>query len=264
MRQYLNLLDEVIREGVDKPDRTGTGTLSIFGPQLRFDLSQGFPLVTTKKVHFKSIVHELLWFLSGDTNIDYLNNNGVTIWDAWANEWGNLGPIYGAQWRGLDPSVGFGVDQISELIDGIKKDPHGRRHVVTAWNPEDLEYMRLAPCHMFFQCYISEGRLSLHMYQRSADLFLGVPFNIASYALLTMMLAQVTGYMPGDLVISFGDAHIYKNHLPQVREQLDRGPRALPHVRLEAGIDNIYSFKYEHVLLLGYNPHPAIKGEVSV
>ncbi len=263
MQQYLDLLRRVLDEGVKKSDRTGTGTLSVFGHQMRFDLADGFPLVTTKKLHMKSIIHELLWFLAGDTNIRYLKENGVRIWDEWADANGDLGPIYGKQWRSWAAPDGRTIDQISDVAAAIRKHPDSRRLIVTAWNPADLERMALAPCHCLFQFYVSDGRLSCQLYQRSGDTFLGVPFNIASYALLTMMVAQVTGLKPGDFVHTLGDAHLYLNHLEQAREQLSREPRKLPTVRLNPEVHRIFDFVYADFELLGYDPHPHIKAEVS-
>jgi thymidylate synthase len=264
MRQYHDLLRRILDEGVEKGDRTGTGTLSVFGHQLRFDLSDGFPLVTTKKLHLKSIVHELIWFLAGDTNIRYLKENGVSIWDEWADENGDLGPVYGKQWRSWPRQDGGSVDQIAWLVDEIRRNPNSRRLVVSAWNPADLDKMALAPCHCLFQFHVAEGRLSCQLYQRSADVFLGVPFNIASYALLTHMVAQVAGLQPGDFVHSFGDAHLYLNHLDQARLQLTREPRALPTLRLDPTIRSIFDFRFEHVGIEGYDPHPAIRAPVAV
>ena len=265
MKQYLDLLQDVMTSGTDKGDRTGTGTRSVFGRQMRFDLAEGFPLVTTKKVFLKGIIHELLWFLKGDTNIKYLTDNGVHIWDEWADENGNLGPVYGAQWRDWNATnYGGGVDQISDLIEGLKKDPNGRRHIVTAWNPSETHMMALPPCHCLFQFYVANGKLSCQLYQRSADLFLGAPFNIASYALFTMMVVQVCGYEPGDFVWTVGDCHIYSNHFDQVALQLSREPRALPTMHINPFVDDIFAFKYEDFVLEGYDPHPTIRGEVAV
>lgn len=264
MRQYLALMSHVLKHGTKKSDRTGTGTLSVFGYQMRFDLAQGFPLVTTKKCHVKSIIHELLWFLQGDTNIRYLKENGVKIWDEWADTDGNLGPVYGKQWRAWATVDGRVVDQISEVIAQIKKNPDSRRLIVSAWNVGELEQMALAPCHTFFQFYVAEGKLSCQLYQRSADIFLGVPFNIASYALLTLMIAQVCGLKPGDFVHTFGDAHLYLNHLEQTELQLSRTPRAMPSLLLNPAVKNIFDFKYEDFTLQGYDPHPAIKAPVAV
>jgi len=263
MRQYLELLARVLDEGVKKSDRTGTGTRSVFGHQMRFDLTEGFPLVTTKKLHVKSIVHELLWFLAGDTNTRYLKENGVRIWDEWADENGDLGPIYGKQWRSWDAPDGRTIDQISDVIEQIRRNPDSRRLIVSAWNPADLDKMALAPCHCLFQFYVADGKLSCQLYQRSADIFLGVPFNIASYALLTMMVAQVTGLKPGDFVHTFGDAHLYLNHLDQAREQLSREPRKLPTMRLNPEVHRIFDFVYGDFEFVGYDPHPHIKAEVS-
>lgn len=251
-------------EGVRRGDRTGTGTLSIFGYQTRFDLSEGFPLMTTKRLHLRSIIHELLWFLSGDTNIAYLHDNGVTIWDEWADENGDLGPVYGHQWRSWPTPDGGTVDQISGVVDQIRRNPESRRLIVSAWNVAEVDKMALPPCHTMFQFYVAEGRLSCQLYQRSADLFLGVPFNIASYALLTMMMAQVTGLKPGEFVHTTGDTHIYLNHLDQVREQLSRTPRPLPTMRLNPEVKDIFGFRYDDFTLEGYDPYPAIKAPVAV
>ena len=264
MEQYLALLRRIKNEGIRKDDRTGTGTVSVFGHQMRFNLEEGFPLVTTKKIHLKSIIYELLWFLKGDTNVKYLQENGVRIWNEWADENGELGHVYGYQWRSWKDYEGGFIDQISEAIETIKHNPDSRRIIVTAWNPADLKNMNLPPCHMFFQFYVVNGRLSLQMYQRSADCFLGVPFNIASYALLLMMTAQVTGLKAGDFVHTLGDAHIYLNHLEQVDLQLTRTPRPLPKMILNPDIKNIFDFKYEDFKLEGYDPWPHIKGVVSV
>ena len=264
MRTYLNLMQHVLDHGTKKSDRTGTGTLSVFGYQMRFDLAEGFPLVTTKKCHLKSIVHELLWFLQGDTNIKYLKDNGVSIWDEWADENGNLGPVYGKQWRSWGKPDGGTIDQITEVIDQIKKNPDSRRLIVSAWNVGELDKMALAPCHAFFQFYVADGKLSCQLYQRSADIFLGVPFNIASYALLTLMIAQVCGLQPGDFVHTLGDAHLYLNHLEQTRLQLSREPRKLPTLHLNPAIKDIFSFKFEDVTLEGYDPHAAIKAPVAI
>lgn len=264
MQQYLDLMRHVLEHGARKNDRTGTGTLSIFGAQLRFDLNAGFPLLTTKKVHLKSIIHELLWFLKGETNIRYLKDNGVTIWDEWADANGELGPVYGYQWRSWPAADGRHIDQISQVIEQLGKNPDSRRMIVSAWNVADLEKMALMPCHAFFQFYVADGRLSCQLYQRSADLFLGVPFNIASYALLTMMLAQVCGLKPGDFVHTFGDTHLYLNHLGQAREQLARAPRKLPAMALNPAVKTIFDFKYEDFTLEGYDPHPAIKAPIAV
>ena len=264
MEQYLALLRRIKNEGIRKDDRTGTGTVSVFGHQMRFNLEEGFPLITTKKIHLKSIIYELLWFLKGDTNVKYLQENGVRIWNEWADENGELGHVYGYQWRSWKDYEGGFIDQISEAIETIKHNPDSRRIIVTAWNPADLKNMNLPPCHMFFQFYVVNGRLSLQMYQRSADCFLGVPFNIASYALLLMMTAQVTGLKAGDFVHTLGDAHIYLNHLEQVDLQLSRTPRPLPKMILNPEIKNIFDFKYEDFKLEGYDPWPHIKGVVSV
>jgi thymidylate synthase len=264
MRQYLELMERVLSEGVEKRDRTGTGTLSVFGHQMRFALADGFPLVTTKKVHVKSIVYELLWFLAGDTNVRYLNDHGVTIWDEWADERGDLGPVYGRQWRSWPAHDGSTIDQIANVIDMIRRNPDSRRLIVTAWNPADIEQMALPPCHCLFQFYVAEGRLSCQLYQRSADVFLGVPFNIASYALLTLMMAQVTRLAPGEFIHTFGDAHLYLNHLEQAQLQLSRAPRRLPRIRLNPAVTDLFAFRYEDVALEGYDPHPHIKAEVAV
>jgi thymidylate synthase len=264
MRLYHDLLKLILETGTDRGDRTGTGTRSIFGHQMRFDLSEGFPLVTTKKLHVKSIVHELLWFLAGDTNIAYLKANGVRIWDEWADENGDLGPVYGAQWRSWPKPDGGSIDQIANLVHGLKTNPNSRRHIVSAWNPALVDDMALPPCHCLFQFYVADGKLSCQLYQRSADVFLGVPFNIGSYALLTLMLAQVCGLKPGDFVHSFGDVHLYHNHFDQAREQLSRDFRPLPLMKLNADIDNIFGFSYEDFELQGYDPHPAIKAAVAV
>ena len=264
MQQYLDLMRLVVESGVQKGDRTGTGTRSVFGHQMRFDLASGFPLVTTKKLHLRSIIHELLWFLTGDTNIRYLNNNKVSIWDEWADENGDLGPVYGAQWRSWPTSDGHTVDQISQLIDDIKTNPNSRRLIVSAWNVPEIEKMALPPCHCLFQFYVADGKLSCQLYQRSADIFLGVPFNIASYALLTLMIAQSTGLKPGEFVHTFGDAHLYNNHLEQAQEQLSRDPRPLPEMLLNPEVTDIFQFKYEDFVLDGYNPHPHISAPVAV
>ena len=264
MQQYLDLLSKILDEGVDRGDRTGTGTRSIFGHQMRFDLSQGFPCVTTKKLHLKSIIHELLWFLAGDTNVRYLKENGVKIWDDWADENGNLGPVYGYQWRSWPAPDGRSIDQIANLLKMIRTNPESRRLIVSAWNPALVDEMALPPCHALFQFYVADGKLSCQLYQRSADVFLGVPFNIASYALLTMMVAQVTGYEPGDFVHSFGDAHLYTNHLEQAREQLSRAPRALPTMTLNPDVKDLFAFRFEDFTLTGYDPHPHIKAAVAV
>ncbi|ACB80937.1 Thymidylate synthase [Methylorubrum populi BJ001] len=264
MRAYHDLLTRILSEGVRKEDRTGTGTLSVFGHQMRFDLSEGFPLVTTKQLHLRSIVHELLWFLKGDTNVAYLRENGVTIWDEWADANGDLGPVYGRQWRSWAKPDGGTVDQIAWILDEIARNPDSRRLIVSAWNPADLDRMALAPCHCLFQFYVAEGRLSCQLYQRSADAFLGVPFNIASYALLTAMMAQVTGLKAGDFVHTFGDAHLYANHLDQARLQLSRAPRALPRLRLNPEVRSLFDFRFEDIVIEGYEPHPAIKAPVAV
>ena len=260
----MNLLDHIMKNGVDKPDRTGTGIRSVFGYQMRFDLSEGFPMVTTKKLHLRSIIHELLWFLKGDTNIAYLKENGVRIWDEWADEKGDLGPVYGYQWRSWPAPNGESIDQISKLIKSIKNNPNSRRHIVSAWNPAFVDEMALPPCHCLFQFYVADGKLSCQLYQRSADVFLGVPFNIASYALLTMMIAQVCELEPGDFVHSFGDVHIYSNHFDQVTEQLTRDPRPLPQMIINPDVKDIFNFKYEDFEVVNYNPHPHIKAPVAV
>jgi thymidylate synthase len=264
MREYLDLMRHVLENGSRKSDRTGTGTLSVFGPQLRFDLERGFPLLTTKRVHLKSIVHELLWFLRGDTNIAYLQQHGVTIWDEWADERGELGPIYGYQWRSWPAPDGRHIDQIAQVLAELKTNPDSRRMLVCAWNVADLPRMALMPCHALFQFYVANGRLSCQLYQRSADLFLGVPFNIASYALLTLMIAQVCGLRPGELIHTCGDTHLYLNHLEQARNQLERAPRGLPQMRLNPAVDDLFAFRYEDFELVGYDPHPAIKAPVAV
>jgi thymidylate synthase len=269
MQAYLDLMQKVLDEGAPKADRTGTGTLSLFGAQLRFDLAAGFPLVTTKKLHLKSILHELIWFLSGDTNIGYLKANGVSIWDEWADEKGDLGPVYGQQWRSWQAQDGRVIDQISDVLHQIRTNPDSRRLIVSAWNPADLDAMALAPCHCLFQFYVSTGksgkpRLSCQLYQRSADLFLGVPFNIASYALLTAMIAQVCDLEPGDFVHSFGDVHLYVNHLDQARLQLSRAPRPLPKLVLNPEIRDLFAFRFKDIRIEGYDPHPAIKGKVAI
>ncbi|HET6389539.1 thymidylate synthase [Hyphomicrobium sp.] len=264
MQQYLDLLARVRTEGAKKTDRTGTGTLSVFGHQMRFDLSEGFPLVTTKKLHLKSIIVELLWFLSGATNTGYLKEHGVSIWDEWADAEGNLGPVYGKQWRSWETPDGRTIDQIANAVADLKRNPDSRRIIVTAWNPGDLSKMALAPCHCLFQFYVTDGKLSCQLYQRSADVFLGVPFNIASYALLTMMMAQVTGLKPGDFVHTFGDAHLYLNHLEQADLQLSRAPRPLPQMNINPAVSSIFDFKYEDFELTGYDPHPHIKAPVAV
>jgi len=264
MKQYLDLLQHVLEHGAQKDDRTGTGTYSVFGYQTRFDLSQGFPVLTTKKLHLKSIIHELLWFLAGDTNVKYLQDNGVRIWNEWADEDGELGPVYGAQWRSWRGADGRTHDQISSVVDQIKSNPYSRRHIVSAWNVAEIEKMALPACHNMFQFYVAEGKLSCQLYQRSADIFLGVPFNIASYALLTEMFAQVCGYQPGDFVITFGDAHLYNNHLEQARMQLTREPMSLPEMWINPEVDSIFEFKFEDFELRGYQAHPHIKAKVSV
>ena len=264
MKAYHDLIERVLAHGTAKKDRTGTGTLSVFGHQMRFDLQAGFPLVTTKKVHLRSIIHELLWFLKGDTNVRYLRDHKVTIWDDWADENGDLGRVYGAQWRSWQAPDGRSVDQISEVIAEIKRNPDSRRLLVVAFNPGELTQMALPPCHAFFQFYVGEGRLSCQLYQRSADVFLGVPFNIASYALLTMMIAQVVGLAPGDFIHTLGDAHLYANHLEQARILLARAPKSLPKMKLNAKVESVFDFKYDDFELTGYEPHPAIKAEVSV
>jgi thymidylate synthase len=264
MKPYLDLMRHVLEHGTRKDDRTGTGTLSVFGWQMRYNLAEGFPLVTTKKCHLRSILHELLWFLQGDTNIKYLKENGVSIWDEWADENGNLGPVYGHQWRNWPKPDGGTIDQISEVVKTLKTNPDSRRIIVSAWNVADLDKMALAPCHAFFQFYVADGKLSCQLYQRSADIFLGVPFNIASYALLTLMMAQVTGLKPGDFVHTLGDAHLYLNHLDQTREQLSREPRPLPTMTLNPEVKDIFAFRFEDFTLTGYDPHPAIKAPVAV
>lgn len=264
MKQYLDLLDNILENGVKKEDRTGTGTISLFGHQMRFDLQQGFPLLTTKKLHLKSIIYELLWFLQGDTNIKYLNDHGVSIWNEWADKDGNLGPVYGHQWRSWPAHDGSQIDQITQVVNSIINNPDSRRHLVCAWNVGDIDRMALPPCHILFQFYVANGKLSCQLYQRSADVFLGVPFNIASYALLTMMMAQVTGLKPGDFVHTFGDVHIYSNHIEQVKLQLSREPRALPTMVINPEVKSIFDFKYEDFKLEGYDPHPHIKGKVAV
>ena len=264
MKQYLDMLRHILANGHRKHDRTGTGTISTFGYQMRFDLSQGFPLLTTKKVHLKSIIHELLWFLNGDTNVKYLQDHGVRIWNEWAGPDGSLGHIYGYQWRSWPDYDGGFIDQIQRAVDDIRNNPDSRRILVSAWNVADLDRMNLPPCHILFQFYVADGKLSLQLYQRSADSFLGVPFNIASYALLTMMMAQVCGLQPGDFIHTFGDLHIYLNHLDQVQEQLSREPRSLPKMHINPDVKSIFDFKYEDFTLTGYDPWPAIKGQVSV
>ena len=264
MKQYHDLMQHVLKHGVQKHDRTGTGTISVFGYQMRFDLGEGFPLLTTKKLHTKSIIHELLWFLQGDTNIKYLKDNGVGIWNEWADENGNLGPVYGHQWRSWPSANGGTIDQISKLIDMIKKNPDSRRLIVSAWNVADIDKMKLPPCHALFQFYVANGKLSCQLYQRSADIFLGVPFNIASYALLTMMVAQVCDLKSGEFVHTFGDAHLYSNHIEQAKLQLSRDCRPLPSLKINQQVKDIFSFKYEDFTLENYNPHPHIKADVAV
>jgi thymidylate synthase len=264
MQQYLDLMRRVRDEGVRKTDRTGTGTLSVFGHQMRFDLANGFPLVTTKKLHLKSIIHELIWFLAGETSTAYLKAHGVTIWDEWADENGNLGPVYGKQWRSWATPDGRSIDQTTEVIETLKTNPDSRRMIVSAWNPVDIPDMALAPCHCLFQFYVADGRLSCQLYQRSADVFIGVPFNIASYALLTMMMAQVTGLKPGEFVHTFGDAHLYLNHLDQADEQLRRKPRTLPRMEINPAVTSIFKFKYDDFKLVGYDPHPHIAAPIAV
>lgn len=264
MKQYLELLDHVLKTGAMKHDRTGTGTISVFGYQMRFDLEEGFPLMTTKKLHVKSILHELLWFLSGSTNIRSLQENGVRIWNEWADEEGNLGPVYGYQWRSWPAADGRHIDQIRQVVDSLKANPDSRRHIVSAWNVGEIENMALPPCHILFQFYVADGKLSCQLYQRSADIFLGVPFNIASYAFLTHMMAQVTGYKPGEFIHTLGDAHIYLNHTEQVKLQLSREPMKLPVLRLNPAVRDILEFSYNDFTIEGYNAHPGIKGEISV
>jgi thymidylate synthase len=264
MRQYLDLMQRILADGVEKRDRTGTGTLSVFGHQMRFDLRDGFPLVTTKKLHLKSIVYELLWFLRGDTNVRYLNEHGVSIWNEWADAQGELGPVYGQQWRSWPAQDGNSIDQIANVVAAIRRNPDSRRLIVSAWNPADVDKMALPPCHCLFQFYVAEGRLSCQLYQRSADVFLGVPFNIASYALLTLMVAQVTELAPGEFIHTFGDAHLYRNHIAQARLQLSRAPRALPAMRLDPAVRDLFAFRYEDFALEGYDPHPHIKAAVAV
>ncbi len=264
MKQYLHLLDHVLEHGVEKRDRTGTGTISTFGYQMRFDLSERFPLMTTKKLHLKSIIHELLWFLKGSTNVRYLQENGVRIWNEWADADGNLGPIYGYQWRSWPAADGRTIDQIGAVVSSLKNNPDSRRHIVSAWNVGEIDKMALPPCHILFQFYVAGDRLSCQLYQRSADIFIGVPFNIASYSLLTMMMARMTGYKPGEFIHTLGDAHIYLNHLDQVKLQLTREPRSLPVMTLNEGVKDIFSYSYEDFSLAGYDPYPAIKGEISV
>lgn len=264
MKQYLDLLNRILTEGVDRGDRTGTGTRSVFGHQMRFDLSEGFPLLTTKKLHLKSIIHELLWFLKGDTNVRYLQENGVRIWNEWADENGDLGPVYGAQWRSWPDGHGGTIDQIARVVEDIKNHPESRRLIVSAWNVADVDHMALPPCHLLFQFYVADGKLSLQLYQRSADTFLGVPFNIASYALLLMMVAQVCGLKPGEFIHTTGDTHIYHNHFDQVREQLTRSPRPLPRMTINPDVKDIFGFKYSDFTLTDYDPHPHIKATVAV
>ena len=264
MRAYHQLLQRILDEGVRKDDRTGSGTLSVFGHQMRFDLAEGFPLVTTKKLHLKSIIHELLWFIAGDTNVRYLKENGVSIWDEWADGQGELGPVYGHQWRSWPTPDGGVIDQLAQVIADIRRSPDSRRLIVTAWNPADVPKMALPPCHLLFQFYVAEGKLSCQLYQRSADVFLGVPFNIASYALLTQMVAQVTGLGLGDFVHTLGDAHLYVNHLDQTREQLSRAPRPLPRLVLNPQVEDIFAFRFEDIAVEGYDPHPHIKAPVAV
>lgn len=264
MKQYHELLERILSDGVEKHDRTGTGTLSVFGHQMRFDLAAGFPLLTTKKLALKAIIHELLWFLAGDTNVKYLHDHKVTIWDEWADANGDLGPVYGKQWRSWAAPDGRVIDQISDVVAAIRKNPDSRRLIVSAWNPADIEQMKLPPCHCLFQFYVARGKLSCQLYQRSADTFLGVPFNIASYALLTMMIAQVTGLKPGEFVHTLGDAHLYSNHLEQAHLQLSRAPRALPAMIINPAVKDIFAFRYEDFTLQGYDPHPHIKAEVAV
>jgi len=264
MRQYLELMRHVLEHGDEKTDRTGTGTLSVFGWQMRFSLADGFPMLTTKKLHQKSIIHELLWFLQGDTNVRYLKEHGVSIWNEWADENGDLGPVYGKQWRSWAAPDGRVIDQIALVLDGIKRNPDSRRHLVSAWNPADVDHMALPPCHALFQFYVAGGKLSCQLYQRSADIFLGVPFNIASYALLTLMVAQVSGYEPGDFVHTLGDAHLYSNHLDQARLQLEREPRHLPLMKLNPAVTDLFAFRYEDFSLEGYDPHPHITAKVAV
>jgi thymidylate synthase len=264
MKPYLDLMRHVLDHGHRKSDRTGTGTLSIFGWQMRFDLAAGFPLLTTKKVHFKSVAYELLWFLKGETNVRWLQEHGVSIWDEWADERGELGPVYGSQWRSWPAPDGGAIDQISQVVESIRTRPDSRRHIVTAWNPAEIDKMKLPPCHVLFQFYVAEGRLSCQMYQRSADIFLGVPFNIASYALLTLMVSQVCGLKPGEFVLTLGDAHLYLNHVDQAREQLSRAPRPLPRMQLNPAVRAIFGFRYEDFTLEAYDPYPAIKAPIAV
>jgi thymidylate synthase len=264
MKQYLELLAQVMDEGVDRSDRTGVGTRGVFGHQIRFNLADGFPMLTTKKLHLKSIVHELIWFLRGSTNVKYLQDNGVKIWDAWADEDGELGPVYGKQWRKWETADGRVIDQMSAVVEAIKTNPYSRRHIVTAWNPAEVDDMALPPCHCLFQFHVADGRLSCQLYQRSADIFLGVPFNIASYALLTHMMAQVCGLEAGDFVHTFGDAHVYSNHFEQVKLQMSRKPRPFPKLTLSSGVKSLYDYKFEDIKITGYNPHPHIAGKVAV
>lgn len=264
MKQYHDLLERILADGAQKGDRTGTGTLSVFGHQMRFDLADGFPMLTTKRLPLKAIIHELLWFLQGDTNIKYLHDHGVTIWDEWANANGDLGPVYGRQWRSWEAPDGQSIDQITNVVEAIKKNPNSRRLIVSAWNPADVDKMALPPCHCLFQFYVADGKLSCQLYQRSADVFLGVPFNIASYALLTMMIAQVTGLKAGEFIHTLGDAHLYSNHLEQAHLQLSRSPRALPTMTINPAVKDIFGFRYEDFTLAGYDPHPHIKAEVAV
>jgi thymidylate synthase len=264
LRQYLDLMEHILARGVEKRDRTGTGTISVFGHQARYDLSEGFPMVTTKKLHLKSIVYELLWFLAGDTNVKYLNDHGVTIWNEWADKNGDLGPVYGRQWRSWPARDGGTIDQIANLVAAIRKNPDSRRLIVTAWNPADVDRMALPPCHCLFQFYVANGRLSCQLYQRSADVFLGVPFNIASYALFTLMMAQVTGLQPGEFIHTLGDAHLYLNHLEQAQLQLSRAPRKLPAMKIDPAVRELADFRYEHFTLDGYEPYPHIKAQVAV
>lgn len=264
MRNYLDLMQHILDHGTDKEDRTGTGTLSVFGYQMRFDLAEGFPLVTTKKCHLRSIIHELLWFLKGDTNISYLKENGVSIWDEWADENGDLGPVYGKQWRSWEAPDGRKIDQIKNVIESLKNNPDSRRHLVVAFNPSDVDKMALPPCHSFFQFYVAKNKLSCQLYQRSADVFLGVPFNIASYSLLTLMMAQVCGYEPGEFVHTFGDAHLYANHIDQAKLQLSREPRALPQIKINPNVKDLFEFKFEDFELVNYDPHPHIKAPVAI
>ena len=264
MKTYLDLLSHVLEHGAEKTDRTGTGTVSVFGYQMRFDLAKGFPLLTTKKLHIRSIIYELLWFLQGSTNIAYLRDNGVSIWDSWADENGDLGPVYGHQWRSWQATDGRQIDQIAQVIDSIKNNPYSRRHIVSAWNPGDLDKMALPPCHLLFQFCVTDGKLSCQLYQRSADIFLGVPFNIASYSMLTAMIAQVTELDCGEFIHTIGDAHLYKNHIAQAKLQLSRTPRSLPTLKLNPAVKSIFDFKYEDFTIEGYDPYPHIKGAISV